>query len=392
MRNLKKLAFVLSSLLIIALAIFIPYQFLDFDIPFTEPKQTTPKKQEPQIVKIAAFGDTMMHSPQIKSGIKPDGSYQFDHFFTEVKPYLSLADLTIGNFETTLAGPEKGYKGYPQFNAPDEIADALKNSGVDLVSTANNHSMDTGEEGVKRTYQVLKQKGILPVGTAPSAEEKKPTIVKKKGITFAFLAYTESTNGLPVPADKPYLVNRIDPEQIAEDIKESKAQGAEFVIVSLHFGMEYQRKPNEQQIKIANQVLQDGADVILGSHPHVLQHMEKVKVAGKDKLIIYSMGNFISNQSDPHTDEGIVLYFDVEKDPKTKQVQLKETSYLPTFVHKYHENGKRNYVIIPTDAEQPSKQFSYPNFQLAKWKQTWSNTVQLMKEKGTFPTFSMQPN
>lgn len=333
----------------------------------------------------------MLHSPQIVSGLTPNGGYQFDHFFAEVKPYLQTADLTIGNLETTLAGKEKGFKGYPQFNAPDQIVDALVNSGVDLMSTANNHAMDTGEQGVKRTYQILKQKGIHPVGTAPTPEKQKPTIIKKNGITFAFLAYTEHTNGLPVPTGKEYLVNKIDTKKIAEDIKESKKLGAEFIIVSLHFGNEYQRQPNQTQIKIAKQTLQAGADVILGSHPHVLQPIEKVNIQGKEKLIIYSLGNFISNQFFPHTDEGIILFFDVEKNQETKQIKLKNISYLPTFVHKYHKAGKNNYVIIPMEKSQPTETLSYPNLSPSKWKQAWTNTVTLMKEKATLPTFSLQP-
>lgn len=334
----------------------------------------------------------MLHGPQIRSGMKPNGEYHFDPFFTEVKPYLQLADLTIGNLETTLAGKERGYSGYPQFNAPDQIADALVNSGVDLMSTANNHSMDTGEQGVKRTYQILKQKGILPVGTAPSPEKRKPTIVKKNGITFAFLAYTEHTNGLPVPEGKEYLVNKIDSKTIAEDIQESKKLGAEFVIVSLHFGMEYQRKPSESQIQIAHQALQDGADVILGSHPHVLQPIEKVNIQGREKLIIYSLGNFISNQFFPFTDEGMILFFDVEKNLENKQVQLKKISYLPTFVHKYNQDGKNKYVIIPMEESQPTKTYSYPDLSLKKWKQAWTNTVTLMQENEAIPTFSLQNN
>lgn len=386
--SLKKPLGILVVITIVTICLFIPFDLFDFN---EDPKSPEEKKEsQPSIVKIAAFGDIMMHGPQIKSGAKSDGSYDFNSFFQEIKPYLLSADLAIGNFETTLAGPEKGYKGYPQFNAPDQIVDALKNIGIDLVSTANNHSMDTGVQGVKRTYKTLKEKGILPVGTAPSPQERVPTIVKKNGITFAFLAYTEHTNGLPVPQDQPYLVNQIDSDQIREDIQKSKALGAEFVIVSLHFGMEYQRKPNEKQIQIAHQSLQDGADVVLGSHPHVLQRMEKVNMQGKEKLIIYSMGNFISNQFMPYTDEGVVLYFDVFKDPKTQKVQVKNVSYLPTLVHKYQKAGKNKYVVLPLESDPPKTKHDYPGLSLTRWQQAFSNTVQLMKEKGSFPVYSRQ--
>lgn len=391
MRILKRIIYLFSAVILLTIIGFISFQTFDLTTVFQEQSEP-PKPQKPTktVVKIAAFGDTMLHSPQIRGGETPDGGYNFDHFFQEVKPYLQSADITIGNLETTLAGKEKGYKGYPQFNAPDQIVDALLKSGVDLMSTANNHSMDTGEHGVKRTYEVLTQKGLLPVGTAPSPEKRKPTIVKKNGIDIAFLAYTEHTNGLPVPQGKEYLVNLIDSEQIAKDIQESKRLGAEFVIVSLHFGEEYQRKPNEKQIQIAHQALQDGADVILGSHPHVIQPMEKVTVDGKEKLIIYSLGNFVSNQFFPYTDEGMILFFDVEKNHETNEIKLTNISYLPTFVHKFLQHGQNKYVIIPMEGDQPSKSLPYPNLRLNKWREAWTNTVTLLEEKESFPTFSLQ--
>lgn len=331
----------------------------------------------------------MMHSPQIKDGQQIDGSYNFNHVFKEVKPYLSQVDYAVGNFEMTLAGPSKPYTGFPLFNAPDQIVDALKNAGVDLMSTANNHSADTGVLGIKRTYQQMKEKGLIPFGTAPTKQEQKPLVLEKNNIKTAFLSYTEHTNGNVVPQKQKYLVNMIQSKQIAKDIKRAKAEGAEFVIVSFHYGAEYQRQPNEMQKKVSHQALKDGADVILGSHAHVLQPMEKVKMDGKDKFIIYSMGNFVSNQSDPHTDEGIIVYFNIKKEP-SKQVTLTNISYLPTFVHKYNKAGKRSYVIIPTDKEQP-KLLDYPGFNQSKWRSNWTNTTQLMKQKGAFPTFSPQP-
>jgi poly-gamma-glutamate synthesis protein (capsule biosynthesis protein) len=385
--KLKKLLFIVSFCVILAAAIFIPLSLMQEDKTTSNSKTT--KTPEDTKLTIAAFGDTMLHMPQINSGLQPDGSYRFDSFFKEVKPYLSQADLTIGNLETTLAGKQKPYSGFPLFNSPDEIVDALKNAGVDLMSTANNHSIDTGPAGVKRTYNQLKKKQLLPVGTAPRPEEQKPTIVEKNKIKVAFLAYTEQTNGNPVPQDQPYLVNRINQTQIKQDIAEAKKQGAEFVVVSLHFGVEYQRQPNEKQKQIAHQVLKDGADVILGSHPHVLQKMERVKEGNKNKFIIYSMGNFVSNQSDPHTDEGIIVYLDLKKNFKTKQVKLEKISYLPTFVHKYQKNGKRNYAVIPQTSSEP-KVLSYPGHSKSKWIKAWKNTTTLMNQQESFPTFSPQ--
>ncbi|SFJ50751.1 CapA family protein [Thermoflavimicrobium dichotomicum] len=348
--------------------------------PVKQEPKTSPKQTGPSRVQIAAFGDIMMHDWQIKDGEKEDGSYDFHQFFTKIKPYLTSPDLAVGNLEFTLRG-KKPYTGYPHFNAPDEIVDALKDAGVDVVSTANNHAMDTGAAGVKRTYKVVNEKGIKTAGTAPSAEQRKPTIVEKNGIRFAFLAYTETTNGIPVPED--YLVNRIDLKQIRKDIQEAKKQGAEFVAVSLHFGEEYQRKPNEYQRKVANQVLKDGADVILGNHPHVLQRVEKVKMDGKEKLIIYSMGNFISYQVKEHTDESAIIYFDVVKDPAAKKVQITHVSFLPIYTYKkgYHVE------VVPMPSETPASLDGYEGLTEKKWKNAYENIVEVINEKQNFPIY-----
>jgi poly-gamma-glutamate capsule biosynthesis protein CapA/YwtB (metallophosphatase superfamily) len=357
----------------------------------TSPQQPQPPQKTPQptkVVHLAAVGDIMMHSPQIRAGQLTKGGYDFRPFFKEIKPYIDSTDLAIGNLETTLAGKSHPYSGYPRFNAPDEIVDALTYAGIDLVSTSNNHSLDTGEKGVIRTYQTVQAKGVQPVGTAPSSTQRHATLVEKNGIQFAFLAYTQHTNGLPVPTNKPYLVNVIHPQQIAQDLQTVRQQGVDFICVSLHFGEEYQQEPNEFQRKIVRQVLEDGADVILGSHPHVLQPIEKVLVAGKEKWILYSLGNFISNQHDPYTDEGAIVYFDVVKDPEKKQTYLKEVTFLPTYVHKYHANGKSQYVVIPMEKKSPVRLERYPGMSAVKWEAAWSHIYTTLTKNGEVATFS----
>lgn len=385
--NLKKLLLFVAGLTL--MFVFFPFHIFTSNNPIADQsKGKTPNEASaPSTVKIAAFGDVMMHSPQIKAGQLGAEQYDFRKFFKEVKPYISAADIAIGNFEMTLAGSSFPYSGYPQFNAPDQITDALKDAGVDVVSTANNHANDTGEKGILRTHKVINESGIIPTGTAPSQEERKPAIVEKNGIKVAFLAYTEHTNGLPVPKDKPYLVNRIDVELIKQDIQKAREQGAEYVLVSLHWGVEYTRQPNDFEKKTAQAVLQAGADAILGSHPHVLQPMEKINVNGQEKFIIYSMGNFISNQSDPYTDEGIIVYLDIQKDPTSKQVQLKGVSYLPTFVHKYQGKGKTQYVVIPETQKEMESSLTYPGLNPNKWKSVWNHTVTHMTSREAFPTF-----
>lgn len=374
--------FLLVILIFIPVSVFKPFPFLNHFSPEHTPHKDSPEKESS--LRVAAFGDIMMHSPQLTAGIKNDGSYDFHSFFKEISPYLQSADVTIGNLELTLKG-QKPYQGYPMFNAPDAIVDAIKDAGVDVVSTANNHAMDTGVQGVKRTYRVVNQAGILTTGTAPSANERTAAIVEKKGIKIAFLAYTEATNGIPVPA--PYLVNRIDPQRIKQDIAAARKQGADYVFASLHFGYEYHRQPNEYQKRVAYQALKDGADAILGSHPHVVQPMEKVMVDGKEKFIIYSMGNFVSNQTDPYTDEGIILYIDIVK--KGKYTRLKDVSFLPTYVHKYRQHGKRQYVILPLENALPQKVPAYPGLTRNKLIQSYRHTWDLITQKDAFPVFSL---
>lgn len=340
-----------------------------------------------QTARIAAIGDVMMHTPQIKSGYHGNGRYDFRPFFKEIKPYLSASDICIANLELTLAGRKYPYSGYPRFNAPDQTVKALKYAGVDVVSTANNHAMDTGIVGLRRTYEIVNLGGIKTTGTAPSADKRKAVIMKAKGITFAFLAYTESSNGIPIPQTKPYLLNYMDPQQMNQDIKEVRRRGVDIVFVSLHFGSEYQRKPNSFQIRAARNVLKNGADVVLGSHPHVLQPVEKLHMNGKDKYIIYSLGNFISNQRGPHTDEGVILYFDIMKDVKKNVTKIQKVSFLPTFVHRYKKRNNNQYVIIPTESKNPDILPKYPGISLLKWNRTFDSTLKQIKTNNSFPVF-----
>jgi poly-gamma-glutamate synthesis protein (capsule biosynthesis protein) len=350
-------------------------------------KKSSPPTPPPSKITIAAIGDVMMHEPQMKSG-KTKNGYDFRKFFKDVQPYLTSPDVTVANLETTLAGTSKPYSGFPRFNAPDQILDALKYTGVDVITTANNHSNDTGEKGVIRTFATIKKKGFLTTGTAPSPEQRKGIVMDKNGIKLGFLAYTEHTNGLPVAKGKPYLVNLIDPVKIAKDIKELKKQGAEYVLVSLHWGTEYQRNPNEYQKKTATKVLQAGADVILGHHPHVQQQIEKVVVNGQEKLVIYSMGNFISNQSDPYTDQGVIVYLDIMKDPKTGKIKLTKTSFLPTVVNKHKKAGKSEYQVVPLPTKKAGNLKAYPGLTKKKWEKSWNDINSIITKAESFPVFS----
>nr|WP_255724631.1 CapA family protein [Shimazuella soli] len=354
-----------------------------------EQKQKMPAPPPPAKITIAAIGDVIMNDSQIQSG-KTANSNDFRKFFKAVQPYLSSPDLTIANFGMTLAGESKRYSRSSSFNAPDQTLDALKYTGVDILTTANNHANDTGEKGIIRTYSTIKKNGFLITGTAPSEQDHKGVIVEKNGIKLGFLSYTERTNS-SVPKGKSYLVNLIDPAKITKDIKQLKQQGAEYVIVSLHWGTELQRNPNEKQKKTALKVLQAGADVILGSRPHVPQQIEKMMVNGQEKLVVYSMGNFISNQSNSYTDEGVIVYLDIMKDAKTGKIKLTNASFLPTLVNKYKKGGKTEYMVVPLPTKTAGNLKAYPGLTKKKWEKSWNDVKSKITKKDNFPILAPKP-
>jgi len=298
-----------------------------------------------------AVGDVMMHQGQIWSGYnEATGTFDYTEFFHVVKDEISAADIAMADLETTLGGKEQKYTGYPMFNSPDEIADALKDAGFDIIVTSNNHSLDRGAKGALRTIQVLKERGLAPLGTHESEEEHQKILVREaNGISFAFLSYTYGTNGIPIPKDMPYLVNLIDEEMMLSDLEKAKQQ-ADVVIVYLHYGEEYQRTPSEYQSKLAHLLIKNGASLIVASHPHVVQPSEWMEVQDADgeivkRYIAYSIGNFISAQRFPYTEEGLMVKATFEKDLEKNKVYLTAVEEIDTWVDKFVRDGKMRYVV-----------------------------------------------
>ena len=297
-----------------------------------EPKEQIVEVAKPRVytARMRVVGDIMMHKWQLWEGHDPSSnSYNFDRQFELIQSELQAADITIGNLETTFGGEERGYSGYPRFNTPDSLASTLKAAGFDLLTTANNHSMDSNAPGALRTLEVLDELGIEHIGTYKSEEESENIQLRMvNGISFVFLSYTYGTNGIPVPKDLPYLVKLINIEKMKEDIKKAEELSPDFIVVNLHFGEEYQRYPNEKQKELVDELFNAGADIILGGHPHVIQPMEVRKIIRGDGteetgFVIYSLGNFISSQRtplDPPRDAGIILNLDFEKIDNEKAV------------------------------------------------------------------------
>lgn len=315
--------------------------------------------EEPKIssISLLAAGDIMFHSPQYRAAYnKETDSYDFNSTFKYIKKYVENADIALANFETVTAGKEIGYQSYPRFNTPKESLLAIKEAGFDILSTANNHSLDHGKKGLISTIDNINEYGMKNIGTYK--EPNVPIFVEEvEGITIGFLSYTYGLNGLDsflTKEELSYMVNRIDEDKIKEDIENTKSLGADITVVFIHWGNEYQREPSVYQIDLGEKMVEWGANIILGSHPHVIQKSQIINKDGKDNFIIYSMGNFLSNQrketlNNSYTEDGVMVNLEIEKDFSTGDTIIKNINYIPTWVHRYRENGKLFYEILPVD-------------------------------------------
>ena len=314
------------------------------------------QEEELRTITVSAVGDIMVHSPQFQSAYVGDGKYDFVPVFEEVKKIIVDSDLALCNLETTISTPERGYSGYPCFKTPEELISAIKDAGFNVVTTANNHSLDGREFGVVHTLDVLDKHDLWHAGTARNQlESEKILIVERKGIKLGILAYTYGTNGMEATVDQDklkYMVNYIKVEEIEEDIKRARQEGADAIILCMHWGVEYDRAVGEEQKRLADKLFDAGADIILGSHPHVIQTMEKKTVSsanGEDRevFVAYSLGNFISNQRDRYRDSGVIVNITITKEGN--KTIIEDVKYIPTWVRKFKQDGKVQYSILPVE-------------------------------------------
>ncbi len=299
-------------------------------------------------ISLLFIGDIMGHDEQIWSAENREtNTYNYDDVFRYIIPEISEADIAIANFEVTLAGPP--YKGYPKFSSPDALAVACRNAGIDYLVTANNHSADGGKKGIENTINKLDSIGIPHTGTffnGNNRNDLNPLIIKKDELTIALLNYTYGTNGITVP--EPVIVNILDKTQISSDIEKAKGLNPGLIILFLHWGTEYDTIPSESQITLANYFFSQGVDLIIGSHPHVLQKMvwTKKSLTGKDALVVYSLGNFVSNQRKPKTDGGSMVRVVVSKDDDG-EFRIINAGYLLTWVYTPIEKYRKKFFILP---------------------------------------------
>jgi poly-gamma-glutamate synthesis protein (capsule biosynthesis protein) len=312
------------------------------------------KEEQTVTIVISAVGDLMCHSVQYNYARVEKDSFDFTNVFSEVKPYFQESDFTFGNLETVLAGKKLGYSGYPRFNTPDAYAYALKTAGFDLITTANNHSLDQGEFGLRRTIEQLDKIGLCYNGTYTSQRDSDSIrIFNIKGIKIAFLAYTYGTNGYSVPSGKPYLINFINFDKIKSDIEKSRSSAADLVLIHFHFGEEYQREPNKYQKEAVEFAIEHGADIIIGGHPHVLQPAKFYKSnTGKldSGFVAYSLGNFISNQRWRYSDAGAILNLFITKNFTKDSIFISKAEFIPTWVFKGDTQNGKEFIILPAES------------------------------------------
>lgn len=306
---------------------------------------------------MSVIGDIMCHDSQYKDAyVKETDSYDFSYVFSDVKYYLQIADITVGNLETTFAGKEVGYSNYPTFNTPEQLSYDLKRIGLDVLSTANNHSLDKGYNGLVSTLKYLDDADIAHTGTYSSEEDQNKILIQNvKGVSIAFLSFTYGTNGIPVPSGKDYCINLIDKNLILNQLQLAKEQNPDMICVFMHWGIEYQTKQNKTQEELADFLFQNGVDVILGGHPHVLQPMEKRQItledgSTKDGFIIYSLGNFISGQTKDSTKNSAILNLSFTKDGETGNISIDSATYIPTYMYRSSSGSLKRYKLLPIES------------------------------------------
>ena len=301
---------------------------------------------------LTAIGDIMCHNTQYIDAYNSNtGEYDFSYVFDDINHYIKNSNITVANLETTFAGEDKGYSNYPRFNTPDALAYNLKKLGVDVISTAGNHSLDYGFDGLSRTIDILNSADISHVGTYKTQEERDTIVFKYvKGIKIAFINYAYGTNGITLPSDKAFCINLIDKALIKKDIENAKSQNADMIVASVHWGTEYSTIPNDTQNELADFLFQNGINIILGTHPHVLQKMEKRTVTledgtTQDGFIIYSLGNFISDQNAKNTRTSIILDLKITKHADNS-ISIDEVNYTPIYMYKNSSASSKKMKLL----------------------------------------------
>lgn len=347
-----KKKYVIVALLALTLAsILIVFTLKEKKVETKEPKKVLEKEEKEEIktskLSLVMVGDALLHSSVYNDAYK-NGVYDFSSQLEYIKPIIQKYDLAFYNQESILGGTSIGLSDYPTFNSPQEFGDAMVDAGFNLVSLANNHTLDRGEKAVLNSCEYWKTKDVLTAGSYTSFEEANEIKIKEKnGIKYTLLSYTYGTNGIPVPSGKEYLVNLYSDEKAKEDIEKVKDK-VDIILVSMHWGTEYQTEPTEEQKRQANYLSSLGVDIIIGTHPHIIEPITYIN----DTLVIYSLGNFISAQStnnDYNTMVELMTSVDIIKEEKDGEVTIKLDNLNNELLYNYYQKGNRwtNFKVIP---------------------------------------------
>lgn len=355
------------------------------DSTATGETETVPPATEQGEAVVTVIGDIMSHKPVINAGLI-DGTYCYDEIFQYITDYTSQADFAIANLETTLAGTEGGYEysGYPQFNCPDAIVDAMKAAGFDMLLTANNHSYDTRAYGLNRTLEVIADRELVSLGTTLKADDPDYLIQEIGGIKVGMVCYTygvidgttgqKAVNGIPISQQLTEQINVFDYDRLDQFYEEMEqilghmeAEGAEATVLFIHWGNEYQLTENSYQKTIAQKMCNMGIDVIIGGHPHVVQPVEMLTSetdSTHKTFCAYSLGNAVSNQraanmrlNTGHTEDGLMVSFCFVRD-EDGQVELDWVKAMPCWVN-MRSGSRRSYMILPLDEAVEDWQSAY---------------------------------
>lgn len=346
----KKLAISLVIIVLITVGIYFFTQNNQKEETKLKEKKTEIKK-EPEIktskLSLIMVGDALLHSSLYRDGYN-NGTYNFTSQLELIKPIVQNYDLAFYNQESILGGTELGLSDYPTFNSPKEFGDAMIDAGFNLVSLANNHTLDRGEKAVISSCNYWKTKDVLTAGSYTSNEEANEIKIKEKnGIKYTLLAYTYGTNGIPVPQGKDYLVNIYSDEKVKNDIEKVRDK-VDVLLVSMHWGNEYQTEPTAEQKRQAEYLSSLGVDIIIGTHPHIIEPITYIN----DTLVIYSLGNFISAQStnnDYNTMVELMTSVDIIKEEKDGQTTIKLENLNNELLYNYYHKGSRwtNFKVVP---------------------------------------------
>lgn len=325
----------------------------------SQEKEEVEQPKEDITINMTVAGDVLCHNTNFFDAYNAStDSYDFSYSFEDIKKYFDSADIAIGTLEANFAGKAVGYSNYPLFNAPEQLATDLKELGFDILATANNHCLDKGFSGMVNTLAELDKVGIEHMGTYATEEDSEKYLIKDvNGIKMAFLDYTYGTNGIELPKGKEFAINMIDKDKIKKDIENVKKENVDVVCVNMHWGQEYKLTPTSEQEELADFLFQNGADLILGSHTHCLEPMEKRTVTmpdgtTKDGFVIYSLGNFMSGQKADNSRQSVILDIKLTKAGKDGKISIDSVTYTPIYMYNYYTSkSAHRFKVMDIEAE-----------------------------------------